>query len=97
LDWVSCDGCGKWELFDNCKDELGLDEFDVERISKVTLSCRMCKFECRIDKLEDVVKEVKDRVESVSDRLGKLEEVVKVGDESTRNESGRVKCHIDES
>jgi lysophospholipase L1-like esterase len=91
LDWVSCDGCGRWELFDNCKDELGLDGFDVERISKVTLSCRMCKVECRIDKLEVVVKEVKDRVESVSDRLGKLE----LSNRTTESVS-KLECRIKE-
>ena len=43
--WVQCDKCKGWELFENC----GLEgEFDEITFDGVELECRMCKWTLNI-------------------------------------------------
>jgi hypothetical protein len=74
-DWVCCDVCSRWEVFENCKRELGLEKFDAEKIGKIWLMCRLCVQEIRLEKaerLELVVRGLEDRVEVLSGRFDEL-------------------------
>ena len=73
LDFVSCDECGRWDLFENCKRELGLDKFDRKEIGRIRFCCRMCKFEDRIKGLEARVLDVESRVGSVQRRITEMD------------------------
>ena len=56
INWVSCDSCGDWQVFENCIKELGLEKFDAEKIKGCKYQCRMCKYE---EKFESEVSSVK--------------------------------------
>jgi myosin heavy subunit len=48
VDWVCCDDCARWDMFDNVSRDIGLDKFDGEKIDKLHYVCRQCKFESEI-------------------------------------------------
>jgi hypothetical protein len=52
FDWVNCGACGRWEVFENCKRELGLEEFDAKEVKEIVFTCRMCVQDTRLEKLE---------------------------------------------
>jgi lysophospholipase L1-like esterase len=93
---VCCDKCSRWDIFDNCKSELGLDEYDEDKVGKMKFVCRMCVSDCRVEKLEGVVKQVKETAEAVTNKVRELEEMVKKEFENLRQDSDRVKGEISE-
>jgi archaellum component FlaC len=74
VDWVSCDNCNRWELFENCKTELGLAVFDEERIGQIQFCCRICTNDTKTERLEKAVKDIEMRVDVLSGKLQELEE-----------------------
>lgn len=78
LKWVQCEKCNSWVEFDNCKRELGLEEFDQDKIDKLSFTCRMCRYEDRLDSY----KHLDSKIEAVLGRIVELEQEIKVlGDE----------------
>ena len=73
LNWVSCDKCECWDLFENCKSELGLDEFDTDAIEKRSFHCRACRYEVKVENWIQVseikIDEALVRIKSLEDQL----------------------------
>src|SRR5215831_7915381 len=68
LIWVQCQGCSRWEMFDNC--DLG-EVYDKDKVEKYDFECRMCKQDQKIDQclsrvttLEEKLVEWSARIES---------------------------------
>jgi hypothetical protein len=87
LDWVCCDQCGRWEIFDNCKQELGMEEYDAERVARVEFVCRACVSDARVEKLASVVTQMQQSIEAVASKVSELEESVRVECVSLRETS----------
>ena len=63
IDWVQCDDCARWDIFDNASKELGIDKFDEDKIAKSRYTCRQCKFEVGVN----------GRLNSIEERVSKME------------------------
>ena len=70
LNWVSCDTCQNWFIFDSCKAELGLEVFDESKIANIGFVCRMCRYE---DRLVSTFQDLEIKITEVSARITKLE------------------------
>lgn len=46
LNWVQCEDCKDWNLFENCG--IDLPKFDAKKIEEISYKCRMCKMESHI-------------------------------------------------
>ena len=70
LNWIQCDSCQSWELFENS----GLGgKFDGKALGSVKFDCRYCRIEKRVEGLVGKVKEVEEMVVEVKEQVGKLE------------------------
>ena len=66
LDWVECDKCRRWDIFENT----GLPgEYCEEALSKIKYICRQCDSDKLIKKLSDENKELKTRVSVLEEAL----------------------------
>src|SRR5215469_12519368 len=73
LIWVQCQGCSRWEMFENC--DLG-EVYDKEKVDKSDFECRMCKqdqkiSQClsKIQNLEEKFAELCTRIESTEVKI----------------------------
>ena len=78
LNWVQCDQCQRWELFDNT----GLGgEFDERAVKDIKFICRMCKLESMVGgqyggECSERLRRVEEELKSLSKRVNELEAVV---------------------
>ena len=99
VNWVCCDTCERWDLFDNVAKDLGVDTFDGEVLSKLVYQCRQCKFEF----------DVRDRFDAIERRISEMEEIeLSLGTENSCNEmkeslefdlvvvEGSLQCQVDD-
>src|SRR6516225_1106250 len=78
VNWVGCDKCGRWELFENCG--LG-DVYDKSKMDKVNFECRLCKIEDQVRLCSERVQKVEESVAELrGDRSGDVAKLSEVGD-----------------
>lgn len=98
LNWVECELCHRWELFENSG--LGSD-FDEKLVKDAKFECRLCKIEDEACKAEDIMcekwKKTKDRLRKVedlcdlmSDKVKKMEEKVGATNKMDKDSTGDV-------
>ena len=66
LNWLSCDNCGRWEVYENTPLFRDNIKFDNNKISKMSFSCDICVLKQEISKLVDDNKALKEAVEKCS-------------------------------
>jgi hypothetical protein len=69
VQWVCCDTCSRWDIFENCKKDLGLEEYDADKVRMMEFVCRMCVSGFRVEKLEAAVKQAQEQVEVVTSKV----------------------------
>src|SRR5207245_2498251 len=74
IEWVSCDKCSRWEMFENCTVELGIDKYDEVKINETNFKCRLCKTD---EKLACFMEQSENKFAGVVSRITKLEEALK--------------------
>ena len=78
LNWIQCDKCQGWDLFENS----GIGgKFNEKVLCSVQFDCRLCQMERRVEGLVGKVREVEETVAEVKERVEKLE--VRIGVEIT--------------
>lgn len=70
VNWIQCDKCKEWVIFENS----GISgKFDEKELADVKFDCRMCRMERRIEGVVGKVREVEGAVAEVKERVAKLE------------------------
>ena len=70
LNWVQCDGCERWELFENT----GIaGPYDKETINEAKFRCRNCCFENKLETMEVDLKKLRVENEQLKDLLSNME------------------------
>lgn len=87
LNWVHCEKCNRWEIFENC----GLGEkYDEKVVRKCKFECRFCKLEEKqtecFSVIESEVAGMRDRLNEIEGRLAEIErEYAKVEEKSNKH------------
>ena len=70
LNWVECDKCNGWELFENT----GIPEkFDPQRVSEMSFTCCHCKAESVVAKLESRVVIIESMMRAAEESVNSVE------------------------
>lgn len=72
IDWIQCDICDRWELFDNA--DLGTSS--TAEIKDAKFTCRMCKIESQMVTKDELTKKlvgIENKVCSIEERITALE------------------------
>ena len=94
MNWVECDRCKEWNLFENCN--LGA-KYDEKKVKDMKFECRMCKMESRqveVGKLQSVVNDLEVTVQGLEERLIRLERVAEKQHERMSVESAAIEAKI---
>jgi hypothetical protein len=93
LNWIQCDKCQGWDLFENS----GIGgKFNEKVLCSVKFDCRLCRMERCVDGVVDKVREVEGTVAEVKGRVEKLEgEIAEKMKEATTEVEGKLSAVCD--
>ena len=72
VNYVGCDRCEKWDMFENVSKALGIAKFDEDKIAKLDYICRECEFEEVVSGRFDAID---GKISAMEKSLDKLEEL----------------------
>ena len=100
IEWVCCDSCARWELFDNAAKDLGLDKYDVDKIRELVFMCRQYKFESnvlvRFDALEERMSNVEKRVQEERVCVNSCNDAIAALELDMVKGNGNLNCVVDD-